>query len=219
MNDTDKSSVAAVTLHEASVDFDGRTVVTDASVTIRSGQITAIVGPNGAGKSTLLEAVAGTIALSRGVRAVTGSLAFVPQRAAISDRLPLSIGDVVKVGVWGRTGSWRRLDAPARASVRDALSRLNLESLASVPFGRASGGQQQRALLAQALAGGADVILVDEPTTALDAESALRIRCVLREESRRGAAVVCVTHDDAVIAEADRVIVMRDGRIAAVVEA
>jgi zinc/manganese transport system ATP-binding protein len=77
-----------------------------------------------------------------------------------------------------------------------------------------SGGQRQRALLAQGLARGADLLLLDEPTTGLDAASAERIRSVLRAEADRGATVVCVSHDPAVLADADRVVALADGALA-----
>lgn len=91
------------------------------------------------------------------------------------------------------------------------MDRTAVRALARRPFAQLSGGQQQRVLLAQGLAAGAAILLVDEPTTALDAESVQRIRAVLREEADRGAAVICVTHDASLIAEAGREIALLDG--------
>ncbi len=86
-----------------------------------------------------------------------------------------------------------------------------MASARGLPFATLSGGQQQRVLLAQGLAGEASVLLVDEPTTALDAASVRRIRAVLREEADRGAVVLCVTHDATLIADADREVALREG--------
>lgn len=185
----------------------------DVDLDVSPGAIMAIAGPNGAGKSTLLEVIAGTTPLTSGNRVATQRIAFVPQRAAVSDRLPLTVRDVVTVGAWGRTGRWRRLDSGSRASVNDALDRLGIAELAAVPFSTLSGGQRQRALLAQGLAGQADLLLLDEPTTGLDTASGERIRAVMRTESQRGAAVVCVSHDPSVLGTADRVVTLEDGRI------
>lgn len=182
-------------------------------IDISDGMLTVIVGPNGAGKSTLLEVIAGTRDLSSGTRRVRGHVAFVPQRAAIPPRLPVSVRDVVSVGAWGRLGLWRRMDSSARGAVARAMERLDIVTLARHPFASLSGGQQQRALLAQGLARDADLLLLDEPTTGLDTASSLRIPTVLREEAARGAAVVCVSHDPAVIEDADRVIRLHDGRV------
>ncbi|WP_314649663.1 zinc ABC transporter ATP-binding protein AztA [uncultured Microbacterium sp.] len=194
------------------VAFDGRDVLHGVDVEIEPGAITVIAGPNGAGKSTLLEVLAGTLEAREGRRVVTGEAAFVPQRAAVSERLPVSARDVVAIGTWGRRGSRTPREA-LRMRVDDALDRLGILPLAARPFATLSGGQQQRALLAQGVARGADLLLLDEPTTGLDAESGARIRAVLRAEADRGVAVVCVSHDPAVLADADRIIRLADGRV------
>lgn len=195
------------------VAFDGRDVLHGVDLDVRSREIAVIVGPNGAGKSTLLEAVAGTVTPRSGTRALEGAVAFVPQRTVISPRLPLTVRDVVRVGAWGRSRAWRRLDASSHALVAESMDRLGILTLSASPFSALSGGQQQRALLAQGLARGADLLLLDEPTTGLDAESGRRIRSVLREESERGVAVVCVSHDEALIADAHRIIRLEEGTI------
>ncbi|KZC94348.1 MULTISPECIES: zinc ABC transporter ATP-binding protein AztA [Clavibacter] len=203
----------AVALRGIRVDFGDRRALDGVDLDLLPGTLTVIAGPNGAGKSTLLEVVAGTRAPAAGTRSAADRAAFVPQRAAVSDRLPVTVRDVVTVGAWGRSGRWRRLDADARRAVDDALDRLGLIPLASQGFAALSGGQRQRALLAQGLARGADLLLLDEPTTGLDAASAARIRAIMRAEADRGIAVVAVSHDPAVLAEADRVVRLEDGRV------
>ncbi|MDA3804730.1 zinc ABC transporter ATP-binding protein AztA [Clavibacter sp. CT19] len=203
----------AVVLRGIRVDFGDRRALDDVDLDLPAGAVTVIAGPNGAGKSTLLEVVVGTRAPAAGTRSAADRVAFVPQRAAVSDRLPVTVRDVVTVGAWGRSGRWRRLDADARRAVDDALDRLGLIPLASQGFAALSGGQRQRALLAQGLARGADLLLLDEPTTGLDAASAARIRAIMRAEADRGIAVVAVSHDPAVLAEADRVVRLEDGRV------
>lgn len=197
--------------------FDGRAALSGVGVELFSSAMTVITGPNGAGKSTLLEVLAGTRPHD-GERYVKGAVAFVPQRAAVPAGLPVSVNDVVSVGAWGRLGLFGRMDDSARALVEQSMERLDIRSLARHPFGSLSGGQQQRTLLAQGLARGADLLLLDEPTTGLDSASSRRIRAVLREEAARGAAVVCVSHDPAVIGDADRTIGLADGRICAVAQ-
>ncbi len=201
-------------LRAVHVVFGGREALCHVDLDIAPGAITAIAGPNGAGKSTLIEVLAGTRPPSSGERDVRGTMAFVPQRTTASDRLPVSVRDVVAVGTWGALGPWRRPDAAARAAIDEALRRLAIEGLSQHPFASLSGGQRQRALLAQGLARGADLVLLDEPTTGLDAESGTLIRAAMRSEADRGAAVVCVSHDPAVLAAADRVVRLDAGRIA-----
>jgi zinc/manganese transport system ATP-binding protein len=199
-------------LRAVHVDFGGREALCHVDLDIAPGAITVIAGPNGAGKSTLIEVIAGTRPPSSGERLARGAIAFVPQRATASDRLPVSVRDVVAVGTWGALGPWRRTDA-ARAAIDEALRRLAIEGLSQHPFVSLSGGQRQRALLAQGLARSADLLLLDEPTTGLDAESGRLIRAALRSEAARGAAVVCVSHDPEVLAAADLVVRMESGRI------
>lgn len=205
------TALPAVSLSGIRVAYDGREVLSDANAEMHAGELAVIVGANGAGKSTLLEVIAGTKPAA-GVRAVDGPLAFVPQRATIPPRLPVTVHDVVAVGVWGRIGLWRRGGADLRMRVSAALDRLGIADLARRPFGELSGGQQQRALLAHGLARAADVLLLDEPTTGLDRDSSARILTVLRAEAAAGTAVVCVSHDPAVIDAADRVIRIADAR-------
>ncbi|WP_447913553.1 zinc ABC transporter ATP-binding protein AztA [Microbacterium phyllosphaerae] len=202
---------ATADLAGVTVSFADRTALAGVDVSIASGAVTVITGPNGAGKSTLLEVLGGTRAMTSGIRTVRGGVAFVPQRAAIPVGLPVSVRDVVRVGAWGRLGLWRRADAVSRELVERSMERLEIRGLARDPFSSLSGGQQQRALLAQGLARDADLLLLDEPTTGLDASSALRIRAVLREEAARGVAVVCVSHDPAVIGDAERTIALVEG--------
>lgn len=122
--------------------------------------------------------------------------------------------DVVAVGAWGRRGPWRPLDRAARAAVEEAMARTDVADLARRPYAALSGGQQQRALLAHGLARGASLLL-DEPTTGLDAASGERIRAVAAEEAARGAAVLCVSHDPLVLDAADRVVRLAEGRVVA----
>ncbi|RWZ51212.1 metal ABC transporter ATP-binding protein [Labedella phragmitis] len=205
---------AAVRLEGVGVRFDGTVALDDVDLDVIAASRTAIVGPNGAGKSTMLEVIAGVRPPTSGrVLRRTPAVAFVPQRAAVPDTLPLSVRDVVTIGVWGRSGSWRRIGRADRSRVDAALERLDIAALATASFAVLSGGQRQRAILAQGLARGADTLLLDEPTTGLDAASAARIRTVLEDEARRGVAVVCVSHDETLIAEAERVVRMTRGRI------
>lgn len=196
------------------VAFDGRAALSGVDVEVPSGSMTAIVGPNGAGKSTVLEVLAGT-RKHFGVRDVSGSVAFVPQRAVVPPGLPVSVRDVVSVGVWGRLGLFMRMNDKSRALIEQSMDRLDIRALARHPFGSLSGGQQQRTLLAQGLARGADLLLLDEPTTGLDSASGLRIRAVLRDEAARGVAVVCVSHDPAVIGDAEHTLRLVEGRVCA----
>ncbi len=196
------------------VDLGETRAVADVDLDIARHRLTVIVGANGSGKSTLVEVLAGARTPSAGsVHVDARAHAFVPQRTAVAERLPLTVRDVVSVGAWGRVGMVRRLGRDGAAAIDDALRRVDMTALQRRPFAALSGGQRQRALLAQGLARGADLLVLDEPTTALDATSAALIRHAITAETTRGATVVCVSHDDRLIAEADVVVRMDAGRI------
>ncbi|ANP71438.1 ABC transporter ATP-binding protein [Cryobacterium arcticum] len=210
----DPHAAPVASLRGLGVDFAGQAALRGIDLDVLPGELTVLAGPNGAGKTTLLEVLAGTRPPTAGTRAVTGTVALVPQRTTETDRLPVTARDVVTVGAWGRLGRWRRLDARARMAIDDALERLQIQDLANLPFATLSGGQRQRTLLAQGLASGADLLLLDEPTTGLDSDSADRIREIMRAESERGVAVVCVSHDPLVLSSADRTVRLADGVVA-----
>lgn len=204
----------AATLRDIRVDYSGTPAVDGVDLDILAGSLTVIVGANGAGKTTLLEVLAGARTPTAGtVDASLATRAFVPQRSAVSDRLPITVRDVVTVGAWGRVGPFRRLPAEARAAIDRSLQRLDIADLARHPFASLSGGQRQRALLAQGLAREADLLLLDEPTTGLDAASAELIRAAIAAEVQRDGTVVCVSHDDRLIADADVIVTMAAGRV------
>ncbi len=200
-------------LRGVGVSYGDRVALADVDLDVPAGAVTVVAGPNGAGKSTLLEVVAGVRPPTSGTRAVTATAAFVPQRTSVSDRLPLTVRDVVSVGAWGRVGRWRPLDRGARAAVDEALVRLDVADLARRPFAALSGGQRQRALLAHGLARGARLLLLDEPTTGLDAASAARILTTLFDEAAHGTAVLVVSHDPTLIGAAHRVVRLEAGRV------
>lgn len=210
----DAMPLTAVLARALRVDYSGTLALDGVDVDLHAGALTVIVGPNGAGKSTLLEVLAGAREPSTGtVEVAQRTRAFVPQRAAVSPHLPLTVRDVVSVGAWGRTGPLRRLTAAHRAAIDGAMQRLDIAPLARHPFSSLSGGQRQRALLAQGLAREADILLLDEPTTGLDAASAQLNRAAIAHEVARGATVVCVSHDDRLIADADHLIRLDGGRV------
>lgn len=205
---------SAIVARALRVDLRGTLALDGVDVDIVAGSLTVIVGPNGAGKSTLLEVLAGAREPSSGsVEVGRHSRAFVPQRAAVSEHLPLTVRDIVSVGAWGHTGAIRRLDTSDRVAIETAMQRLDIAPLARHPFASLSGGQRQRALLAQGLARRAGILLLDEPTTGLDAASAERNRDAIAHELARGATVVCVSHDDRLISDAGRVVALDAGRV------
>ncbi|PQP22654.1 zinc ABC transporter ATP-binding protein AztA [Rhodococcus opacus] len=202
-----------IVVSEIEVRYGQTPALNGVSARLAPGTVTAVVGHNGSGKSTLLQCLAGIARPTAGRIDGTKGLgtAYVPQRNAVSDQLPLTVHEVAAMGAWHRRGLWRRLTPGDREAVDEALGRLGLADLGRRRIGTLSGGQRQRALLAQALVQRGDLLLLDEPTTGLDAEARAVIGDVVGEEAARGATVVVATHESCDAERADRVLTLSSG--------
>jgi iron complex transport system ATP-binding protein len=176
------------------------------SLKLEPGEFLAVLGPNGAGKSTLLKLLGGVLRSDSGSVMLEGqeirrwSARERAQRLAL---VPQSLHSLPEVTVESFVGygryAYRRLFSGRshddNTAIRDALERADLSDLAQRPMAELSGGQRQRALVARALAQEARVLLVDEPTNALDPEHQLRVFDLLAELCERGHSVMVVTHE------------------------
>ncbi|GHD05586.1 zinc ABC transporter ATP-binding protein AztA [Zhihengliuella salsuginis] len=187
--------------------YDGHDVLHDVGLELPPGTVTAIAGPNGSGKSTLIEILAGVRTPRAGRVDADTPVALVLQRPAAPESLPVTVHDVVAMGTWGRS---RRRDA--RAAIAEAIAAVDLAGFERRPLAGLSGGQRQRAMLAQGIVQDARVLLLDEPAANLDAASRERTRQILADQAAAGRAVACVSHDEASIAAADRVVRLEAGR-------
>ncbi|MFC4002414.1 zinc ABC transporter ATP-binding protein AztA [Prauserella oleivorans] len=206
-----------VTVHGLSAGYSGRVVLHRITARLPRAAVTAIVGPNGSGKSTLLGSVAGVVRPTAGsVRLPDGMRpALVVQRSAVSDRLPITVLETVRMGRWAHRRLWRRLSEQDHEIVAECLHLLGISELAKRRLGTLSGGQRQRVLVAQGLAQRSDILLLDEPTTGLDGPARDIIAGALTDTAARGAAVVHVTHDLADAARADHCLLLSGGRLLA----
>ncbi|WDF33282.1 zinc ABC transporter ATP-binding protein AztA [Arthrobacter agilis] len=202
-------------LDDVWLDHDGVDALCGVSVAVPPGALTVVAGPNGSGKSTLLAVLAGLLVPRRGSVSLPrpASTAFVVQRSDVPDRLPLTVHDAVAMGRWARAGLFGRLRAGDRRIVEESIAAVGLTGFEGRPLWALSGGQRQRAFLAQGLAQRADLLLLDEPTTGLDAGTRDVVVGLLALEKARGATVVCVSHDAAVLEVADRTIRLDEGRV------
>jgi ABC-type Mn2+/Zn2+ transport system ATPase subunit len=161
----------------------------------------ALVGPNGSGKSTLLRALAGLVPPRTGTpdvpaRERRGAVAFVLQATSVDRHLPITVHETVTMARYAVRGPFRPLRRAAdRGAVRRALARMGVADLAHRQLHELSGGQRQRVLVAQGLALEAELLLLDEPVTGLDAVSRDRILDAVADERAAGRTVVVSTHD------------------------
>jgi ABC-type cobalamin/Fe3+-siderophores transport system ATPase subunit len=205
----------------------GESVLFGADLRVEAGELVCLLGPNGAGKSTLLKLLAGLLRpdfgevrlehealASLGPRARARRIAVVPQ--ALSGLPDLTVHDFVAYGRYAYQGPFGRASAKDRDAVQRALVEADLEALAARPLAELSGGQRQRAMVARALAQEAEVLLVDEPTTALDPGHQIAVMELLASLGRRGRGLVVVTHDLNLASQfATRVVLLEQGRVVA----
>ena len=219
------SAPVALAAHGVHVALGGTPILAGVDLAVLPGELVVLVGPNGAGKSTLLSVLSGDVRPSAGTVELAGRpLADYPARAAAQQRAVqlqhqgLAFGyrvlDVVRMGrsPWHRTP--RALDDDV--VVRAAMRRTDVEAFAERSFPTLSGGEQARTSFARALAQETPVLLLDEPTAALDIRHQEAVLGVARAVAGEGAAVVVVLHDLSLAAAyADRICVLDGGRVRA----
>jgi iron complex transport system ATP-binding protein len=216
----------ALQVRSLSLNLGGRRVVDDVSLELRAGQWVALVGPNGAGKSCLLSLMAGLQVPDSGQVLLQGKPLFdwpTRQRAQALAWLAQQGGaegdiaalDVVRLGRLPRHGLFGTPDAGDEAAVSQAMLETESSAHAARRLNQLSGGERQRVLLARALAVQAGVLLLDEPTSHLDAPHQRALLRSLADCTRRGTAVAAVLHDPTLALTADRLLVMQQGRIVA----
>ncbi|KPK16403.1 MAG: hypothetical protein AMJ62_05645 [Myxococcales bacterium SG8_38] len=206
------------------VSLGGRKVLWDVDVEANPGEVLALLGPNGAGKSTLLKALAGLLPYEGTVeiggvevaplppRKRAKRASYVPQRSLL--RSALSVGEVVALGRYVHGAGFGGMSKADRDAIDHALATAHADVLRDRIFTRLSVGEQQRVLLARALASDAPVLLMDEPTAALDVGERLSVLRLIRTLAARKHTIVVVLHD---LADArsttDRALLLKDGRV------
>lgn len=188
---------AGIVVNDVTVTWrNGHTALRDASFTVPSGSIAALVGVNGSGKSTLFKAIMGFVRLTSGKISVLG----IPTRQALQKNLvdwsfPVLVEDVVMMGRYGHMGMLRIAKKRDRQIVTDALERVDMVDFRHRQIGELSGGQKKRVFLARAIAQQGDVILLDEPFTGVDVKTEAKIISLLRELRAEGKTMLVSTHN------------------------
>ena len=191
-------------------------VVEDISLRIESGEYVAIIGPNGSGKSTLMKLILGLLRPDEGLARLFGApahefddgsrIGYVAQHASASKEMPITVREVVQMGRFPHVG-FGRLSTRDWKIVDRALETVGMSAFANRRVTQLSGGQRQRAFIARALAGEADLLVLDEPTVGVDAESVEAFYELLESLNETGITVLLIEHDlSAVTDHAERVV-------------
>jgi zinc transport system ATP-binding protein len=200
-------------------------VLREVTLQLAPGEFVAIIGANGSGKTTLMRLALGLLRPSHGMVRLFGEpvgrfrdwrrVGYVPQRAAASSSVPISVDEVVRSGLASELGALRRQRAAHRDQLEHVVDLMGLSAIRRQAVASLSGGQQQRTLIARALITDPDLLVLDEPTSGVDAGA----RGVLRESLEHllrihGVAICYVTHDpEGFVGLADRVLEVRAGQV------
>ena len=220
----DGTELATLRAKGVSVTLGGRRVLQDVTLDASPGEVLALLGPNGAGKSTLLKALAGllpyqgrveigdTDVASLSPRQRAKRISYVPQRSLL--RSALSVEEVVALGRYVHSGGFGGVSGSDREAIDRALATAHADVLRDRIFTQLSVGEQQRVLLARALASDASILLLDEPTSSLDVGEGLAVLRLIRKLAAHDHTLIVVLHD---LADArsttDRALLLQEGRV------
>jgi zinc transport system ATP-binding protein len=213
-----------LSLHEVSIGYDDKAAVSGVNLTVTAGDVIALVGPNGSGKSTLVRGILGLASVLSGEVELLGvpaarfsqrhRIGYVPQRHTVGGAIPSTVEEVVGSGRLLQRHWFARPNAADRAAIADAIEAVGLGDRRRAMVSTLSGGQQRRVLIARALAGRPELLIMDEPTAGVDAESQDALVRTLVSLVGRGLTLLIVTHEIAPLRPVlTRVLTMTRGRL------
>ncbi|NPA92552.1 MAG: metal ABC transporter ATP-binding protein [Chloroflexi bacterium] len=201
-----------IELRHVSVAYGTVKVLDDVNLTVPEGAFLAIIGPNGAGKTTLVRTILGLVKPIEGEVLVFGKppkelgplrreIGYVPQMHTVDLKFPVRVRDVVMMGRYARLGLFRRPGKADHEAVERAMAKVDIQDLADRPLSDLSGGQRQRVFLARALATEPRLLILDEPTAGVDAQTSTSLYELLRSFQQEGMTVLMVSHDVGVVSQ------------------
>jgi zinc/manganese transport system ATP-binding protein len=216
--------MTVVKFHRTTVEVAGRVVLSDISIAIEAGEFVGVLGPNGAGKTTLMRAILGLLRPSAGHVRVFGksprrgnpAIGYLPQQRPVRTDLRMRGRDFVACSIRGERWGLPVLSSADRRMIDKTLSWAGARNLADRPMYEMSGGERQRLLLAQALLGSPQLLLLDEPLINLDTHHQENVIDIVRRFSReRGIAVMFSAHElNQLLGVLDRVLYLGGGQAA-----
>lgn len=211
-------------VENVSVSFGGRSVLDNVSFSIRAGQFTGLIGSNGAGKTTLMRVILGLERPGTGRVLIEGrprtpktrSIGYVPQKVILDRQMPLRARDLVSLGIDGNRFGFPMPSRRRRDAVDEMLHAVDADAFADSRVGTLSGGEQQRVLIAHALVGRPELLLLDEPLANLDLKSSQDVVALLdRIAHEQKIAIFLSAHEmNALLPVMDRIVYLAEGRAA-----
>jgi zinc/manganese transport system ATP-binding protein len=184
---------------DVTIGYDRHPAVHHLNGVVARGTLLAVVGPNGAGKSTLFKGIAGAMPLLAGSidrgGAMPRDIAYLPQIAEIDRSFPISVYDMVAMGLWKQTGLFGGINAASSERVREAIAAVGLTGFEQRAIATLSGGQMQRVLFARLLLQDAQTILLDEPFNSIDSRTAMDLLALVRRWHGERRTVLAALHD------------------------
>jgi len=208
-----KFKVPIFDVENLSFSVHGQGILQNISFQVFNGEYIAVIGPNGGGKTTLIRMLLGLEKPTSGEIKIFGKklklfkewykIGYVPQRASHVDiNFPATVEDIVKMGRIAKRGVFAGMSQEDKATVEDAMRKMDIVNLKDKMVGTLSGGQRQRVMIARALASSPEVLILDEPNTGVDVKSQQRFYKLLAKLNREeGITILFITHDIGVIAD------------------
>ncbi|MEW6116522.1 MAG: metal ABC transporter ATP-binding protein [Nitrospirota bacterium] len=196
-----------IAVEHLSLEYKSVEVLSDLTFTVQAGDYIGLVGPNGSGKSTLIKVLLGLVAPSRGDVSMLGSspsafkewrrIGYLPQRISFfNPYFPGTVEEIVGLGLLSQKRFPKRIASSDGERIKKALELMSITGIRHKLIGELSGGQQQRVLIARALVNEPELLILDEPTTALDPETRENFFSLMHHLNKsKGITIILVTHD------------------------
>jgi zinc/manganese transport system ATP-binding protein len=192
-----------IVLSNLTIAYERHPAIHHLSGAFTAGSMTAILGPNGAGKTTLLKAIVGLIKPTSGTiniisqhqGAKSRKISYLPQFANLNSQFPLTVWQAVLLGFWHDIGYTGRLAKEHEKKALLALQKVGMQAFLKRKVSTLSAGQLQRIMFARIIAQNSEIVLLDEPFSAIDAETTTGLLKILHEWNAEGKTIICVLHD------------------------
>lgn len=204
--------MAQLTCENVSLGYDNKTILSNLSFSVNSGDYLCIVGENGSGKSTLMRTMlglqkpmSGEISLGDGLK--KGEIGYLPQQTDVQKNFPASVKEIVLSGCQARAGLRPFYNNQEKEMAANAMKKMRIEEFSKRCYRELSGGQQQRVLLARALCATQKILLLDEPVSGLDPKVTVEMYELISGLNKEGITIIMISHDiDVAISEASHIL-------------